>query len=128
MKTLGLFISGALAFAAVTLGFGFSIWNQEVLVQGGAAFALAFVPAAITLAWVVFSYRSAPEMQLLASLGGSGVRMAVSLGGGLLLTNAQPQVFDTPFWYWLVLFYLVLLGFEITLLVWLNAKHHDNPA
>ena len=36
------------------------------------------------------SFRSAPQLQLLASLGGSGVRMAVALGGGLLLTQTQP--------------------------------------
>lgn len=117
MKTLVCFISGALAFGMLSLGIGYAAWDQEALIQGGAAFGLTFVPAALTLAWVVFSYRTTPDMQLLASLGGSGVRMAVALGGGMMLTNAQPASFDSPFWCWLVLFYLVLLGYEITLLV-----------
>ena len=56
-------------------------------------------------------------MQLTASLGGSGVRMMIALGGGYLLTNAQPELFGSNFWYWILLFYLGLLAFEITLLV-----------
>ena len=80
-------------------------------------FALAFVPAAGTLAWVLFTYRTTPQLQLMASLGGSGLRMAIALGGAMFLTNAQPQYFDTLFWGWLLWFYLVLLGFEITILV-----------
>jgi hypothetical protein len=100
------------------LGIGYWVGNEDTLLQGGVAFALAFVPAALTLGLVVYSYSSTPELQLTASLGGSGVRMAVALGGGLFLTTTQPLLFATPFWSWLVLYYLVLLGFEITLLVW----------
>jgi hypothetical protein len=117
MKTLVLFIVGAVLFGAVALGVGFLLTGAEALVQGGTAFALAFVPAAGTLAWVLTSYRTVPDMQLLASLGGSGVRMAIALGGGLLLTTLRPETFALPFWCWLSLFYLGLLGFEMTLLV-----------
>jgi hypothetical protein len=117
MKKLVVFASGALLFGAAALGVGYIVWGQEALVQGGTAFALAFVPAILTFAWVVLTHRSVPEMQLLASLGGSGIRMAIALGGGYLLTATQPQLFDGPFWSWLILFYLGLLGFEITLLV-----------
>jgi len=122
MKSLVLFISGALLFGAVSLGIGYWFSDQDTLVQGGVAFTLAFVPAAGTLAWVVFSYRASPHMQLMAALSGSGIRMVVAFGGGFLLTLALPQSFDTLFWYWLVLFYLVLLGLEITVLVWQQPK------
>jgi hypothetical protein len=127
MKSLVLFICGTLLFGALTLGIGYWAWGNETLLQGGVAFALAFVPAVVTLAWVLHSYRAAPQLQLLASLGGSGIRMAVALGGGILLTNAQPQSFDMPFWSWLVLFYLVFLGFEITLLVRQQSKLDGGP-
>jgi hypothetical protein len=122
MKSLVLFISGALLFGAGSLSIGFWFSDQETLLEGGVAFALAFVPSAGTLAWVVFSHRSAPEMQLVAALSGSGIRMIVAFGGGFLLTLALPQSFDTLFWYWLVLFYLVLLGLEIAILVWQQPK------
>jgi hypothetical protein len=127
MKCLLLFICGGLLFGAAALGIGYWLGNQDTLLQGGVAFALTLVPAAVTLAWVVFSYRSAPEMHLLASLGGSGVRMAIALGGGFFLTNTQPQLFDTLFWCWLVLFYLVLLGFEVALLVRQQPKLNGSP-
>lgn len=117
MKSLILFVVGGLLFGAISLGIGYWSAGQETLIQGGTAFGLTFIPAAGTLAWVLYSYRSHPEMQLLASLGSSGVRMAIALGGGLFLTQAQPQNFGVPFWCWMVLFYLVLLGFEITLVV-----------
>ena len=116
MKTLVVFVGGALLFGAVVLSAGYCFWETDALVQGATAFALAFIPALLTLAWAVFSYGSAPEMQLMASLGGTGVRMAIALGGGYLLTSALPQLFDMTFWYWLLVFYLGLLGFEIALL------------
>ena len=117
MKSLGLFFAGALLFAGISLGIGYGVAGDDIVVQGSAAFGLTFVPAAFTLAWVLFSFRSAPELQLLASLGGSGLRMAIALGGGFFLTNTQPQTFGNPFWSWLILYYLVLLAVEITLVV-----------
>jgi hypothetical protein len=127
MKKLVVFVLGSLAFGAFSLGAGYAIWDVDVLIQGGAAFALAFIPGVLTFAWVVFSSRSAPEMQLLASLGSTGVRMAIALGGGYLLTAMQPQRFDMPFWTWLILFYLGLLAFEITLLVRQQPKLDGTP-
>ena len=117
MKTLVWFICGALLFGSATLGIGFAVWPADVFVQGITAFGLAFVPATLTLAWIVYSCRSTPELQLIASLGGSGVRMALALGGGFMLTSAQPATFAMPFWSWLVLFYLSFLGFEMVLIV-----------
>lgn len=117
MKRLLLFIVGALLFGAVALGLGYSVWGEDSLLQGGAAFGLAFVPAAGTMAWVIHSYRAVPEMRLLASLGGSGVRMMIALGGGFLLTNTYADTFQFEFYCWLALFYLVLLCFEMAVLV-----------
>lgn len=117
MRTLAFFTAGSLLVGLAALAGGWAAWGFDALVQGGAAFGLAFVPAALTMALVLIGFRSSPEMQLLAGLGGSGVRMAVALGGGCLLTAAVPERFDLPFWAWLVVFYLSLLAFEITLLV-----------
>ena len=117
MKSLVLFRVGASLFGAAAIGIGYAIWGENSLLQSGTAFGLAFVPAAATLAWVTFSYRSTPDLKLMAALGGSGIRMAIALGGGYFLTNSQPDAFTMAFWNWLVLFYLVLLAFEITILV-----------
>ena len=117
MKTFVLFFSGALIFGVVTLALGYILGDSEILLQGLVAFALAFVPSATTLAWVLRSFRTTPDMQLIASLGGSGIRMAIALGGGWLLTWTQPHTFDMTLWCWLLLYYLGLLGFEIALLI-----------
>jgi hypothetical protein len=117
MIRLLLFIVGALLFGAAALGVGYILWGEDALVQGGAAFGLAFVPAAGTLAWVLWSYRREPELRLMASLGGSGVRMMIALGGGYFLTNTYPETFGFEFFSWLTLFYLVLLFFEMGLLI-----------
>ena len=133
MKSLIVFAAGALLFGAVTLGIGYWRGGDEILLQGAVAFGLAFVPAAGTLAWVTYSYQATPDLKLLAGLGGSGFRMAISLGGAWFLTSSQPQAFDRTFWSWLILFYLVLLAFEITILVRQQPSHelihegHEEP-
>jgi hypothetical protein len=127
MKTLLLFGAGALLFGAAALGLGFCCWGEEMLLQGAAAFGITLAPAALTLAWVLYSFRTTPDMRLLASLGGSGFRMAIALGGGYFLTSAQPDTFGKPFWCWVVLFYLTLLAFEMTLLVRQEPKLDGPP-
>ena len=66
-------------------------------------------------------------MRLLASLGGSGVRMMIALGGGYFLTNAFAETFATEFFDWLAWFYLVLLAFEMALLVQQEDKLNGPP-
>jgi hypothetical protein len=122
MKSLVVFVVGAVGFGALALGIGYALGGDEALLQGGVAFALTFVPAAATLAWVLVSYRTTPEMQLMACLGGSGIRMAIALGCGMVLTQRLQDDFGFPFWCWLVLFYLAFLAFEITLVVWQQPK------
>lgn len=117
MRILILFAVVGLTFGAAALGVGHAFLGDDVWIEGGTAFALTFVPAVATLAWALFTYRSAPEMQLMATLGGSGIRMAIALGGGYLLKESQPQTFDTPFLLWLLVFYFAFLATEITLVV-----------
>src|SRR5262245_53221786 len=113
MKSLLLFSVVGVGFGGIALAVGYGIWADSALVQGGTAFGLTFVPAVLTLAWAIYSYRSTPELQLMASMGGSGVRMAIALGGGFLLTQAQPETFDASFWFWTLTFYMTFLAAEI---------------
>jgi hypothetical protein len=117
MKILALFVAGAIFFSAAALGAGYLFWGIESVVQGSASLALTFPPALATLGWLLYSFRAAPEMQMLASLGGSGLRMAIALGGGLFVTSVWPQYFALLFWCWLSFFYLGFLGFEMFLLL-----------
>jgi hypothetical protein len=117
MKCLLLFVLGGLLFGLAALGLGFMFWQESALIQGGTAFGLTFIPVALTLAWALHSYRSSPEMQLLACLGGSGVRMAIALGGAYFLTQAQPEIFSSALFFWLLVFYLTFLAAEISLVL-----------
>lgn len=117
MKSFFAFLVGSALFAGAALGIGYVNGGDEALVQGGAAAGLTLVPAAITLAWILWSYRKDSSMMLLASLGASGFRMFIALGGGFYLTQTYPNQFETAFLFWLALFYLVFLALEITLLV-----------
>jgi hypothetical protein len=127
MKTLIAFAAGGLVFGGISLGIGHWLCDEQVIVQGYVAYGLSFVPAVATLAFALYSFRASPEMQLMASLGGSGLRMLIALGGGFFLTQAKPQAFGEPFWYWLVLFYLTFLAFEIGLIVRQQPKVSELP-
>jgi hypothetical protein len=74
-------------------------------------------PALATMVWATSAWRHAPDMQLLAALGGSGVRLGATLGVGAFLYFKYPETFTTAFWGWVILYYLVLLGLEIFLIV-----------
>jgi len=123
MKSTLVFVVGGLVFGLVALGIGYAAAGEEMLIEGSTAFGLAFVPATVAFVWVLFSFRSVPEMQLLATLGSSGLRMIIALGGGFFLTQAHPQTFGVPFWGWLILFYLGLLVLEMTVVV----RQQDKP-
>jgi hypothetical protein len=56
-------------------------------------------------------------MRVVAVLGGSGIRLAAALGGGLVLTELLPETFTKVFWLWVGVFYAVLLTLEVLLLV-----------
>ena len=127
MKCLLLFAAGGLCLGAVSLAVGIGVLGTESLLEAGAAYGLCLIPAVATLGWVVWSYQSAPEQQLTAGLGGSGIRMGIALGGGYLLTQMQPDNFGSAFWYWLTWFYLTLLALEITLLVRQQPSTDQSP-
>jgi hypothetical protein len=93
-------------------------WYGELaLIQSGVALALSLVPAVATLIWADRVWKNSPEMQLLAALGGSGVRMAIVLGVGACLYFQYPETFSAAFLVWLLIFYLVFLALEMTLLL-----------
>jgi hypothetical protein len=122
MKPLLLFVASAVAFGIVATGAGFALWGEDTLIEASVAFVLAFLPACVTLCWVLFTNQSNPEMRLMAGLGSSGVRMAIALGGWYVLMNQFPSWFGNTMAYWLVMFYMVFLVAEIAILLRLQPK------
>ena len=50
-------------------------------------------------------------------VGGTLVRMVVTLGGGLALHLLVPYFEQMSFWVWLLVFYLVTLALDVFLIV-----------
>jgi hypothetical protein len=119
MKKLGSLIGSTLLLWAILIYPSWLIWGSRVWLESLVALALCLVPALLTLAWTLRA-GDAPEKQLVAVLGGTGVRLVVALGGGLLLNFALPEMFTSGFWLWLAVFYMFILAVE-TILV-LNKK------
>jgi hypothetical protein len=67
--------------------------------------------------WAGWAFRQSPEQQLLMLLGGTGVRLGVVLGAGLVLTTFVPFFGQPSFWLWLLVFYLITLALEVVLVV-----------
>jgi len=117
MKRVGILIActgllwAAVAYPAWLLG------GEQTLVYSVVALALCLTPAAATLLWAEWSTRQAPEQQPAMILGGTGVRMGLVLGVGLLLYTQWPYFQDRNFWICLLLFYLFTLALEVLLVV-----------
>jgi hypothetical protein len=116
MRRLGILVGGALLLWLAVLFPAYQLGGDEAIFLSAVALALCLIPAVATMAWALRADTS-PESQLLMILGGTGVRMGIVLGGGLLLTRLLPEHFPAAFWIWLVVFYLFILGLEMALLV-----------
>ena len=115
-RRLGILVMGSLLLWAVLIVPARHFGGDEAIFLSVVALGLCLIPAALTMAWALRAGTS-PEAQLLMILGGTGVRMGIVLGGGLILTRLFPESFPSAFWIWLVVFYLFTLGLEMTLLV-----------
>jgi hypothetical protein len=100
--------------AMVAYGLG----AESAIAHSAAAFLLCLLPTSLTLAWSrsVMSTGS-PEGQLLAVLGGTGVRLLFAVGGALVLFHGTILFHERAFWQWVVGAYLVTLGLEVGLVV-----------
>lgn len=122
-QRLGLLIGGTLVLWAVVVYPASRLLGPEALVQSLAAMLLCLVPAVATMAFALRAFNRSGEEQLLAVLGGTGVRMAVVLGLGWLGFTLVPELHANAFWIWLIVFYLATLGLEMTLLVRGASRH-----
>jgi hypothetical protein len=90
--------------------------GDDALLHSGVALATCLVPALGTMLLVQL-IGTTPEARMLAGMASSGIRMGVVLGIGFLLHMQLADRFPLAFLYWLLAFYLLTLGLEVTLLV-----------
>jgi len=90
---------------------------RRVITFSGTCLLVCLVPALLTLVWTRHALDQSPDAQLLAVLGGTGIRLSVVLLSGWLLTTYVPIFRDSSFWFWLLGAYLFTLTLEIFLLL-----------
>lgn len=125
MKRVLLLAAGGLGLWLVLLVPAWRLGENAVL-QSSVALAICLVPALATMLWANRLWKQAPDMQLLAALGGSGIRIGATLGVGAFLYFRYPETFTAAFWGWVVLYYLVVLGLEIFLIIRPNDRVRDD--
>jgi hypothetical protein len=103
----------------------YRLWGEQVFIYTAVAAALCLLPTAVTLVWGRWALRQSPQQQLVMVMGGTGVRMAVVLTGGLLL-NMLDYFQRQSFWASLLVFYLFSLALEMLLLVTGRAEASDS--
>jgi hypothetical protein len=117
---LMLLVIGALAFWGASYALASIVWQDErevTLGYSGTALALCLFPAVATMFWTHQIRKRAPEQELVAALGGTGVRLFFVLSVGMFLTVKVDFYNQRSFLTWLLLFYLYVLALEMLLLV-----------
>src|SRR5262245_23758339 len=123
MRRVCILAGATILFWAVLIYPAWLLTDDSVWLYSATAMGLCLVPAAITLWWSARAAAGAPERQLVALLGGTGIRLAVVLGVGMALTLGLPDLFSKAFLVWLLAFYLFTLFVEVRLL--LPAREKD---
>lgn len=107
-------LAGACVALWVLLAYpAFRLGGSAGLAYSLVAGALCLVPTLGTLAWTARSLRGSPDQQLVAVLGGTGLRIAFVLVTGLILYFSVPFFAQEGFLIWLVVFYLLTLALEV---------------
>lgn len=122
MKKLGWLTGGTLLMWAILIYPGWLLFGDLVWIHSTVALVICLIPAVATMTWALKT-GAAPEQQLVAILGGTGIRMAVALGTGLLLWKTMPEIFTDNFWFWVAAFYMFILALETSLFV--LSKNHS---
>jgi hypothetical protein len=122
MKRLLLLALGGLAFWVVVALPARALADsseqaEQAVAFSGVAVLLCLVPAALTLLWAAWALKQSPEQQLVAVMGGTGVRLFVVLLAAWVLTRTAPYFREHGFWLWLAAAYCATLALEIALLL-----------
>jgi hypothetical protein len=119
IRRVRILLVGSLVFWGLTAGLAYLVWEDQREVVVGysvAALTLCLVPATATLVWILWNASPSPDQQMVAVLGGTGVRMFFVLGAGLVMTSQVAFFQRRSFWIWLLVYYLFTLTLEMILL------------
>jgi hypothetical protein len=120
-KSLALLVAGTTGFWLLLAYPAHLLGGESALLFSAVAGLLCLVPAAATLAWCHRAFQGAPEQQLLAVMGGTGVRLVFAIGVAMTLYLSLAEFHHAAFWLWVVVFYLFTLALEIALVAARNS-------
>lgn len=144
-RALQLLVGGTLAIWLAVSYPAYRLGGEVSLATSVLAALLCLVPTSATLLWAGWAQDQSPQQQIITILGGTGLRMVIVLGFGLVLSSCYPAVVIgafrellgllgnsawapdrvptiTTLWAWLLVFYLITLGLEVVILVARNPK------
>jgi hypothetical protein len=124
VKGLVLLVATPLLLWGALIYPGWLLWGDRAIRESAVALGLCLVPAIVSYL-LSLRWANTPDKQVVAVLGGSGLRMALALGGGFLLYHRLPDWFSATFWVWMGLFYLSILALETALVL---RNKQNNPA
>jgi hypothetical protein len=90
---------------------------SRVITYSGTAVLLCLFPALLTLWWSSQALRRDPQQQIVAVLGGTGLRMFSVLLAAWVVTSWFPYYSEVSFGIWLLIAYLFTLALEMSLLL-----------
>ena len=122
---VGLLLAITLAVWAVVAYPARVLGGDVALVYSAVAAGLCLAPTVATMLWAGWAAKQSPDLQLITVLGGTGLRMGIVLGVGLLLHSFIPYFAQQSLWVWLLVFYLLTLAVEVVLLVKDRARASD---
>ena len=116
-KRLLLLVLGALAFWLIAVYPARLLFGDAAVVFSAVAGLICLVPTVATLAWSQRALQGRHEQQLLAVMGSTGIRMAFVIAAAMVLFHTSDEFHHQQFLLWVVVFYLVTLALEVSLLV-----------
>ncbi len=120
IKGLAVLVGGTVAVWGLVTFPARLLWPEPegtTFLLSTAAAGLCLVPAVATLFWARRASRGQPEQVLLAVFGGTAARMGFVLAAGMALCWGAEAFQYQRFWLFVVLYYLVTLALEMTVVV-----------
>ena len=122
-RTLLIFVLGYVAGWLAIGGVCYWRWQKDGLICAAITGGICLLPTAISLAWSLLAARRSGSEQLLAMMGGMGLRMLFVLAVSVLIFLSWKPWFEEvqerehAFWGSLLMGYLFSLGWETFVLV-----------
>jgi hypothetical protein len=117
IRSLGLLWAGTIMLWLLAAFPAWLISPETGLLDITVACGVCLVPMTATLLWCHYAFHGRADQQLLAVLGGTGVRLLIVVAASIGLFLAVEVLGRPAFLVWVVVFYLLTLTMEVVVVV-----------